>query len=309
MEDVTRVLAEARSFEAPVNYEIIHELTQGFWVDGQERLLDPMGMCGSRIGVNLHLVLNAKGAVNNVVNAVNKAGVVVCGVVMQQLASGEAALTRDEKEMGVIVADIGGGTTDIALYYQGNIRLSEVLPVGGNLITSDIWTVLKTPLEKAEWLKINCGAALPDEVPEEEVIEIEEIGTGRLRAVPRRLLCQIIEARCHRLLTSVQQTVHRLGVAPELFTGLVLTGGGALLEGIVEKAGEVFDMPVRLGYPINVVDPADHFCLLPSCTALGILKYCANRRELDKLAFPTGAATRPLGLVDDMKRRVISWIG
>lgn len=272
-EDVTRALAEARSFEIPEEWEIIHELTQSFTLDGQEGIIDPLGMSGRNLSVNLHVVLNASAVVQNIVNAVNKAGVLAGGVVMQQLASAEAILSEDEKELGTVVVDIGGGTTDIAVYSQGAIWHTEVLPLGGNLITKDIAIGLKAPIQEAELLKKEVASVFPSSVPPEEVIEVSEVGTGRKRTVSRRLLCQIVQARCDEMLNAIAEIVRRAGVQPELITGVVLTGGGSLLDGLVERAEQIFEMPARIGYPINVVSRDEDIFHPAYCTGLGLLRY------------------------------------
>lgn len=272
-EDIARALAEARSSQVPDDWEVIHELTQNFSIDGQDGIVNPLGMNGRRLSVNLHLVLNATAVVQNIVNAVNKAGVLVSGVVMQQLASAEAILSDDERELGTVVVDIGGGTSDVAIYSQGSIWHTEVLPMGGNLITKDIAIGLKAPLQEAEQLKKETAGVFPDSVPPEEVIEVSEVGTGRRRTVSRRLLCQIVQARCDELLQALARITARVGVQTDLVTGVVMTGGGALLDGLVERAEEVLQMAVRIGYPINVVTHEDRIFHPAYSTALGLLKY------------------------------------
>ena len=200
-EDVTRVVAEARKLDLPNDYEIIHALTQSFSLDGQTDVVNPMGMSGRRLSVTLHLVLNASSVVKNIVNAVNRADIIVNGVVMQQLASGDAVLTEDEKELGSVLVDLGGGTTDVAIYKQGYIYHSAVIPLGGSLVTKDIAIGLKAPLDEAEEIKKEMGAVFAQAVPEEEFVEVTEVGTGRQRTISRRLLCQIVEARTDEILT------------------------------------------------------------------------------------------------------------
>ena len=273
VEDIERAIADAKSLELPEDYEIIHVLTQNFSLDGQEGVVNPLGMNGHWLSVNLHLVLNASAIVQNIVNAINKAGVVVNGVVMQQLASAEAILSPDEKELGTIVVDIGGGTTDIVVYSQDGIWHSEVLPMGGNLITKDIAIGLKAPLEEAEQLKKEAGSVFPESAAEEEVIEVGEVGTGRRQTLPRRLLCGIVQARCDEILRAVAEVTRKVGVQSDLITGVVITGGGSLLDGLPERAEQILNMPVRLGYPINLVSNHDEVFHPAYCTALGLLKY------------------------------------
>jgi cell division protein FtsA len=285
-EDIVRALDIVRDFELPSDYEILHALPQDFILDDQEGVVDPLGMSGHRLAVNLHLVLNATAVVQNIVNAINRAGVVVNAVVMQQLASAEAVLTADEKELGSVLVDIGGGTTDISVYNQGKIWHSEVVPLGGTLITKDIAIGLRAPLEEAEKLKIRMGTVFPSAVPEEEVIEIGEMGTGRTQSFPRRELCRIIEARCEEILQSTDHVLRRAGVEPDLNCGVVFTGGGALMQGLVEKAENILGMPVRLGYPTHFQGKARESFGPAYSTGLGLLRYAMaqQQNELARIA-------------------------
>jgi cell division protein FtsA len=309
-EDVLRATRDAIKFDLPEDYQIIHQLTQTFGLDGQNGIVNPLGMTGKKLSVHLHLVINACAAVQNIVNAVNKAGVVVNGVVMQQLASAEAVLTEDEKELGTVLVDIGGGTTDVAVYSQGTIWHSEVLPLGGSLITKDIAIGLKAPLQEAEELKISAGAVFPESVPEEEMIEVEEVGTGRHRTVPRRFLCQVLQARCDEILSALARITSKVGVQSDLVTGVVLTGGGALLNGLVERAEDKLGMPVRLGYPINVAGPNEAVYHPAYSTALGLLRYAgAIQCEGVQNAAISTFMPRPRARAERMKSWLLEKIG
>jgi len=305
LEDIGRAVADAQRFDIPEEYEIIHVLTQSFKLDGHNGIINPVGMTGRNLSVNLHLVLNAAAVVQNIVNAINKAGVVVNGVVMQQLASAEAVLTEDEKELGTILVDIGGGTTDVAAYVQGSIRHSQVIPMGGSLITKDIAIGLKAPLDEAEELKRHMANVFPESVPEEEIIEVGEVGTGHQRTMSRRMLCEIVQARCDEILTALRKIIKRMGVQSDLLTGVVLTGGGSLLDGLVERTEQFLEVPVRLGYPINIVTP-DHETYHPAfSTGLGLLKYAQNiQGEQVARAARKITASRPRGASE----RVKNWI-
>ena len=287
-DDVIRAIADAKSVELPRDREIIHALTQNFTVDGQEDIRDPQGLMGRRLSVNLHLVLNATAAVQNIVNAINKAGVTVNGVVMQQLASAEAVLTSDEKELGVIILDIGGGTTDFAFYRQGSIWHSAVLPIGGDLVTKDIAIGLKVPLEEAELLKKEQGTVFTESVAGEEILEISEVGTGHTRTLYRRHLCEIIQARCEEILVAVRDLVDGVHMQRELITGTVITGGGSLLHGLLDRAEQILDMPVRAGQPINLDTEKDLFFDPSYATALGLLRYA---RDVQGVEVANGAKT------------------
>ncbi|MEE2822042.1 MAG: cell division protein FtsA [Acidobacteriota bacterium] len=272
-DDISRAVTAATAQDMNDDYQIIHVLTRNFEVDGQGGVIDPLGMNGKHLSVALHLVRNASAVVQNAVNAINKAGVLVSGVVMQQLASAEAVLSSDEKELGTILVDIGGGTTDLAFYNQGSIWHTGVVPAGGNLITKDIAIGIKTPLREAEQLKVTVGSIFPESVPVEELIEVSEIGSGQCKTTSRRHLCQIIQARCDEILKAVAESIQLAGVQKELIMGVVITGGGSLLDGIVDRAEQILEMPVRLGYPINVVSH-EHSAFNPAyATSLGLLKY------------------------------------
>lgn len=305
-EDIARAIQHARALDLPDEADIIHVLTRSFVLDGQSDIMNPLGMSGRHLEVHLHLVLNASAVVQNIVNAINKAGVVVNGVVMQQLASAEAVLTGDEKELGSVLIDIGGGTTDIAVFQNGSICHSEVLPLGGSLITKDIAIGLKAPLQEAEHLKRQAGNVFPADVPEEEIIEVGEVGTGRSRRLPRRLLCQILQARCDEILQNTARVMKKTGVDSDLITGVVLTGGGSLLEGLLDRAEEMLDLPVRLGYPVNVVPRHADICHPAYSTCLGLLKYAreihAEEVTGQTVAVLEASARRPA------RERIMTWV-
>jgi len=309
-EDISRAVKEAKTLEIPADYEIIHALTQTFCLDGQTDVVNPLGMSGHKLSVILHLVFNASSVVQNIVNAINRADVVVTGVVMQQLASAEAVLTSDEKELGTVLVDLGGGTTDIAIYKQGYIYHSEVIPLGGTLITKDLAIGLKAPLDEAELLKKEMGAVFAHTVPEEEIVEVTEVGTGRQRSISRRLLCQIVEARSDEILKSVSKVIKKAGIQSELITGVVLTGGGALLRGLPERAEEVFDLPVRVGYPKGFIARNDAIFDPAYSTALGLLKYAQNAQDSDSTEITKSALlATPRATTERLKNWLIERIG
>ena len=308
-DDVSRAVGAATSLDMNEDYRVIHILTRDFNVDGQEGVINPLGMNGRHLSVALHLVLNASAVVQNIVNAINKAGVLVDGVVMQQLASAEAVLSSDEKELGTVLIDIGGGTTDIAIYSQGSIWHSEVLVIGGNLITKDIAIGIKAPLQEAEQLKRTVGNVFPESVPIEELIEVSQVGSGQRRTTSRRHLCQIIQARCDEILTAVAETTQQVGVQRELIMGVVMTGGGSLLDGIVDRAEQLLEMPVRVGYPINVVSH-DHPAFHPAySTSLGLLKYTQDIQSQLDAGLKIARGGRPRDTRERMKNWLMEKIG
>ncbi len=302
-EDMQRAVAGATQFEVPSNYEVLHVLTQDFRVDDQGGVVNPLGMFGRQLGVRLHVVLNASAVVQNIVNAINKADLVVDGLVLQQLASAEAVTSRDEREMGVVVVDIGGGTTDVAIYSRGSIWHSQVLPLGGSLITKDLALGLKTPIQEAENVKKQAGCVYPESVPNEEFIEVGEVGTRRRRTVSRRQLCRIVQARCDEMLEAIGEITEQLGPRRELLTGVVLTGGGALLDGLAERAEQILGMAVRVGYPVNVVEPESPYFDPSYATALGVLTYAAQVQSEEIPAVHTGHPGRR-----STGQRVKSWL-
>lgn len=308
-EDISRAVTAATSADMSDDYQIIHILTREFNVDGQAGIVNPLGMNGKHLSVALHLVLNASAVVQNIVNAINKAGVLVNGVVMQQLASAEAVLSADEKELGTVLVDIGGGTTDLAFYSQGSIWHSEVIPAGGDLITKDIAIGIKAPLEEAEQLKRTVGSIFPESVPAEEVIEVSEVGSGLRRTTSRRHLCQIIQARCDEILKAVAEAIQQVGVQKELIMGVVITGGGSLLDGIIDRAEQILGMPVRVGYPINVVSQ-EHAAFHPAySTSLGLLKYTRDLQGQVAVGQELARGVRPRGAGEKVKNWLMEKIG
>lgn len=303
-EDIRRAIAQAKSSKIPDGHQVIHILTQNFEVDGQTGVDDPMGMTADELSVNLHLVVNASSIQQNIINAVNRTGVLVKGVVMQQLASAEAVLSQDEKELGTVVIDIGGGTIDVAIYGQGSIWYSEVLPLGGNFITKDIAIGLKVPLQEAERLKREKSNVFPETIPPEELIEVTEVGTGLRRNIPRRFLCQIVQTRCDEILGRLEGIIERLGIHNNLVTGVVLTGGGSLMNGIVDRTKQVLELPIRIGYPINVV-PKEHPVFHPAySTAVGLLKYS---QEIQEQVIPTSPELALGAPLQTKKERIQKW--
>lgn len=278
-EDIARAVLAAHEKDIPADHEVIHVLTQNFQLDSNDGIENPQGMLGQQLKAHVHVVFTASSTVLNIVNAVNKAGLIAERVVTQQVASSEAVLSVDEKKMGSFVVDIGGGTTDIAVYRQGSIWHTEVLPMGSDLITKDIAITLKAPIREAELLKREAGSVFPESVPDEEAVEIVEVGSRQRRMIPRRSVCEIVQARSDEILSSVAQVIRTAGLNTRLMSGVVLTGGGSLLDGLVARAEGVLNLPVRLGYPTNVVGP-EHAAFDPSyATALGLLRYAVAAQD------------------------------
>jgi len=251
-DDVHRAIEASRAIAIPVDREILHTLPQSYVVDGQDGIRDPVGMSGVRLEAKVHIVTGAAAAVQNVAKSVNRVGLEIEEVVLEQLAASEAVLSTDEKDLGVALIDLGGSTTGIAIFAEGSIKYTATLPVGGNFLTSDIATGLRTPFAEAEKIKLMHGCALTSMIPKEETIEVPSVGGREARMVSRQLLGRIVEPRMDEILNMAMKEIVRSGYEDLLAAGLVLTGGAALLPGANEMAEQIFDMPVRLGVPTGV---------------------------------------------------------
>jgi cell division protein FtsA len=301
--DVDRVIEAARTVAIPSDSEVIHVMPRGFTVDGQEGVRDAVGMSGSRLEVETHIIAGATTAVQNVVKAVHAAGFNVDDLVTQSLASAEAVLNDNELDLGVAVADVGGGTTDVAIFADGSVHHTAVIPVGGNHVTNDLAIGLRTSLADAEAAKINYGHALPHLIPRDEVIDIQPIGAERVQGVPRIYLAEIINPRATELIELIRVELERSGQSGLLPGGLVLTGGGAKLLGLPELAAEILDLPVRVGVPINVRGMSDKVAGPSFATAVGLLKWGA------KLAAPAHASNGSSALsLSEIFQRSRRWL-
>jgi cell division protein FtsA len=247
--DVERVVDTARAVNIPMDQQILHTIPQEFVVDGQEDVKDPLGMSAVRLEVRVHMVTGAVSAAQNIVKCVRRCGIEVSDLVLQPLASAMAVLTEDEKELGVCLVDIGGGTTDIAVFTDGAIRHTAVIPVAGDQVNNDIAVALRTPPKDAEDLKIRHGCALRQLADARDMIEVPGVGDRPPKTLSRQTLAEFIEPRMEELYSLVQAELRRSGFEELLSSGIVITGGTAAMQGMVELGEEVFHMPVRLGYP------------------------------------------------------------
>ncbi|OGL06621.1 MAG: cell division protein FtsA [Candidatus Rokubacteria bacterium RIFCSPLOWO2_02_FULL_71_18] len=276
--DVERVVEAARAINLPQDREIIHVLPQSFTVDDGDGVREPVGMSGVRLEVEVHIVTAAVTSVQNVVRSVNRAGLAVHDVVLEPLASAEAVLHEDEKELGVLVIDIGGGTTDLALLRGGAVWHTAILPLGGDHITNDIAIGLRTPMADAEDLKKRYGCALTALVPAEETVDVPSVGGRKPRQLSRQVLSEIIQPRVEEIFTLVARELGRAGFQDAATAGVVVTGGTALMEGVVELAEAVFDQPVRRGVPRGVGGLADVVGSPIYATAVGLAAGGARAR-------------------------------
>jgi cell division protein FtsA len=247
--DINKVLETAKAVNIPTDQQILHVLPQEYLIDGQEDVREPLGMSGVRLEVKVHIVTGAVSAAQNIIKCVRRCGLDVRELVLQPLASAMAVLTEDEKDLGVAVVDIGGGTTDIAVFTQGAIRHTAVIPIAGDQITNDIALALRTPLKDAEDIKIAYGCALRQMAGVHDMLEIPSVGERGPRQMSRQLLAEVIEPRVLELYEMVQEELRRSGFEELMRSGIVITGGSASMQGMVELGEEILHMPVRLGVP------------------------------------------------------------
>ncbi len=251
--DVQRAVETARSVAVlPSDRRILHVLPREFMVDDQDGIREPLGMSGSRLEVDVHIITGAVTSAQNIIKSVNRAGLDVVDMVLQPLASSEAVLTPEERELGVAMVDLGGGTTDLAIFAEGSIRHTAVLPIGGQHLTTDLAIGLRTPQAEAERLKIRKGVALVELVKDDEMVEVPGVGDRPARTLCRKLLAEIIEPRVEEMFDLVRREIMRTGYEGILAAGVVITGGTSMLEGMLEAAERVLDLPVRRGIPNGV---------------------------------------------------------
>lgn len=250
--DLDRVLDAARAVHFPGDQQLLHVLPQEYIIDNQEGIREPIGMSGVRLEAKVHLITGAVSAAQNITKCIERCGLVVDGIILEQMASSYAVLEQDEKELGVCLVDIGGGTTDIAVFIDGAIRHTAVIPIAGDQVTNDIAVALRTPTQYAEEIKIKYACALTQLAREDETIEVPSVGDRPPRQLARQTLAEVVEPRYEELLMLVQAELRRSGFEEMLAAGVVLTGGSSKMEGAIELAEEVFHLPVRLGVPQHV---------------------------------------------------------
>ena len=301
--DVARAVEAARALNLPPDREIIHVLPQTFVVDDQDGVREPIGMTGGRLEVEAHIVTGAMASVQNVVRSVNRAGLTVQDIVLEPLASAAAVLSSDEKELGVVLVDLGGGTTDVALYREGAIWHTAILPLGGDHISNDIAVGLRTSSADAEGLKRRYGCALTSLVSAEETVDVPSVGGRKARQLSRQILSEIIQPRVEEIFTLVARDLARAGFRDAATAGVVVTGGTSLLEGVAEVAERVFDLPVRRGAP-DVGGEWGEMVKSPIyATGVGLALYGLARQPVTASAGPGDRSLR--GRV----RRLTSWFG
>jgi cell division protein FtsA len=292
--DVERVIDAARAVAIPADQRILHVLPQEFIIDGQEGIREPIGMSGVRLEARVHMVTGAASAAQNIVKCVQRCGLEVDDVVLEQLASSYAVLTEDEMELGVCLVDIGGGTTDLAVFNGGAIKHTAVIPIAGDQVTNDIAISLRTPTQYAEEIKIKYACALSQLANSDETIEVPSVGDRPPRRLARQTLAEVVEPRYEELFGLVRDELRRSGFEEMVAAGVVLTGGTAKMEGAVELAEEVFHMPVRLGLPQHVRGLVDVVRNPIHATGVGLLLYAKGRADSPYSDLPISGGIREI---------------
>ncbi|RKZ52831.1 MAG: cell division protein FtsA [Candidatus Parabeggiatoa sp. nov. 3] len=278
-DDIDRVIDAARAVAIPADQKIIHILPQEFVIDNQEGIREPIGMYGVRLEAKVHMVTGAASAAQNIIKCVRLCGLEVDDMILEQLASSASVLTEDEKDLGVCLVDIGGGTTDIAIFSEGAIRHTAVIPIAGDQITNDIAVALRTPTQYAEEIKKKYACALTQLANAEEMIEVPSVGARPPRQLARQTLADVVEPRYEELFTLVQGVLRRSGYEDLIAAGVVLTGGSSQMDGVIELAEEVFHMPVRIGYPKYVTGLIDVVRNPIYATGVGLLLFGYQHRH------------------------------
>jgi cell division protein FtsA len=299
-DDVRRAIEAARAVSLPSGRDILHVLPQDFVVDEEDGISDPIAMTGSRLEVNVHIVTGGSTTTQNIIASVNRAGVNVQEPVLEQLAAADAVLTPDEKELGVALLDIGGGTTDLAIFERGCLWHTAVAPIGGDHLTNDIAVGLRMPIPEAEKLKRKCGCVLSAMVGDDESMDVASVGGRPARTMARRILSEVLQPRAEEVFHMVWDEIRRAGYEKSLNSGFVLTGGAANLEGMAEMAEQIFDLPVRRGVPSGVGSLADHIANPSFATAVGLLMRAQRQRIQESGA----SSSRGIGRLTDLVKGV-----
>jgi cell division protein FtsA len=278
--DVERVIDAAKAVAIPADQKTLHILPQEFIIDNQEGIKEPIGMSGVRLEAKVHMVTGAVSAAQNIVKCVRRCGLEVEDIILEQLASSYAVLTEDEKQLGVCLVDIGGGTTDIAIFTEGAIKHTAVIPIAGDQVTNDIAVALRTPTQSAENIKIQYACALANLASADELLEVPSVGDRVAKQLSRVTLAEVVEPRFEELFSLIRAELRRSGLEDHLGSGIVLTGGSARMEGLLELAEEVFNMPVRLGIPRQMAGLEDIVRNPSYATGIGLLLYgCQSRLQ------------------------------
>lgn len=305
--DVERVIDVARALPSAeiAEKQIIHTLPQEFIVDNQRGIIDPLGMVGNRLEVNVHIVIGALSSAQNIIRSCHRSNLEVADLTLQALASAKSVLTQEEREIGVALVDLGGGTTDIAIFANNTIKYTTSIPVGGQHLTNDIAVLMKTPLASAEKIKINYGCALLDLVQNDEFVEVPSVGGRPPRRASRMDLAQICEPRMAQILSLVDDAIEESSYKPHLGAGIVLTGGASLIDGCLDLADDIFGITTRIGYPRDVSGLKDVVQSPKFATAVGLLRYGAEMEATSgkKKYFKSDEN----GLWEALWERIVKW--
>ncbi|MSQ87649.1 MAG: cell division protein FtsA [Betaproteobacteria bacterium] len=301
--DVARAVDTAKAVNIPTDQQILHVLRQEFIIDGQEDVREPVGMSGVRLEVKVHIVTGAVSAAQNIVKCVRRCGLEVNDLILQPLAAARAVLSDDERDLGVCLVDIGGGTTDLAIFTHGAIRHTAVIPIAGDQITNDIAMALRTPTAEAEAIKTRHGVALRQLADANEMIEVPGIGERAPRVMSRQMLAEVIEPRVEELFSMVQKVLRESGYEELLSSGIVLTGGSSMMQGMVELGEEIFHMPVRIGAPKYQGGLAEVVRSPRFATAMGLLFEGASQLQQGRTAKHNGSVGAVLARMRDWFQR------
>jgi len=280
--DIERVIDAARAVAIPMDREVMHTLPQEFIVDDQAGITDPLGMSGVRLEVKIHIVTGAVTSAQNIIKCANRAGLDVYDIILESLASSEAILTDEERNLGVALIDFGGGTTDLAVFSGGSIKHTSVLTLGGDNLTNDIAIGIRTPFKEAEKIKIKYGCGLTSLIGKEETIEVPSVGGRPPRTINRQLIGEILEPRVEEIFSLIYQEMVRSGYDDLVTSGVVATGGSSLLQGVPEIVEQVFNMPARIGYPSDIGGLKEIVNSPMYATAVGLVLYGANLEKREK---------------------------
>ncbi len=281
-DDLQRVIDAAKAIAIPMDREVLHILPQEFIIDDQDGIREPLGMSGVRLEAKVHIVTGAVASAQNIIKSCNRAGVDVADIVLEQLASSEAVLSADEKELGVALVDIGGGTADIAIYSAGAIKYTSVLSIGGDHLTNDIAVGLRTPMAEAEKIKQAYGCCLTSMVGKDETIEVPSVGGREPRILSRQLLAEILEPRVEEMFSLINREIIKSGYDELIASGVVITGGTAILPGMPELAEQIFNLPVRRGTPVDIGGLADVVNSPIYASGVGLVKYGSMNSQAQK---------------------------
>jgi len=302
--DVARVIDAARAISIPLDREVLHVFPQEYIVDDQDGIKDPIGMSGVRLEAEVHIVTGAVASVHNIIKSCNRAGLEVKDIVLEPFASSLSVLTPEEQELGVALVDLGGGTSDLVIFLDGSIWHTSVLALGGNNISNDISVGIRTPISEAERIKIKYGCAKTALVRDDETIEVPSVGGREPRILSRQILSEIIEPRVEELFSLIKREIVKTGYEDIIASGLVVTGGTALMDGVVEVAEEVMQLPARLGKPRDIGGLVDVVSSPMYATAIGLVQY-----GFENLAGPALAAPTDEGLFNKVWARMKRWLG